>query len=83
MNDTRVAPAGLTPWHLWLVGLLMLAWNAMSCYSHVMTLTQNAPYFRATGVTPQIAAFSRHCLPGTCWRGRSQCGVGWLRRWVC
>jgi lysylphosphatidylglycerol synthetase-like protein (DUF2156 family) len=35
----------------------MLAWNAMSCYSHVMTLTQNAAYFRATGVTPQIAAY--------------------------
>ena len=57
MNDTRVAPAGLAPWHLWLVGLLMLVWNAMSCYSHVMTLTQNAAYFRATGVTPQIAAY--------------------------
>jgi hypothetical protein len=57
MNDTRVAPAGLAPWHLWLVGLLMLVWNAMSCYSHVMTLTRNAAYFRATGVTPQIAAY--------------------------
>jgi hypothetical protein len=36
---------------------LMLVWNVMSCYSHVMTLTQNAAYFRATGVTPQIAAY--------------------------
>jgi hypothetical protein len=57
MNDTRVAPTPLTPWHLWLVGLLVLVWNAVSCYSHVMTLTQNAAYFRATGVTPEIAAY--------------------------
>jgi len=40
-----------------LVGLLTLAWNAVSCYSYVMTLTQNAAYFRATGVTPEIAAY--------------------------
>ena len=57
MNDARTAPTGLAPWHLWCVGLLMLAWNAMSCVSHVMTLTQNAAYFRATGVTPAIAAY--------------------------
>jgi hypothetical protein len=57
MNDARAAPTGLAPWHLWPVGLLMLAYGALSCYSHVMTLTQNAAYFRATGVTPEIAAY--------------------------
>ncbi len=57
MNDTRVAPAGLAPWHLWLVGLLMLLWNAAACYSHVMTLAQDGGYFRATGITPEIAAY--------------------------
>jgi hypothetical protein len=57
MNDTRVAPAGLAPWHLWLVGVLMLVWNALSCYSYVMTLTQDESYFRGTGVTPEIAAY--------------------------
>jgi hypothetical protein len=57
MNVARAKPISLAPWHLWLVGLLTLAWNAMSCYSHVMTLTQNAAYFRATGVTPEIAAY--------------------------
>lgn len=57
MKEARATPAGLAPWHLWLVGLLMLVWNAMSCYSHVMTLTQNAAYFRATRVTPEIAAY--------------------------
>jgi hypothetical protein len=58
MNDTRVAPpAGLTPWHLWLVGLLMFIWNAASCYSHVMTLAQDDGYLRATRITPEIAAY--------------------------
>ena len=57
MNDTRAAPTRLAPWHLWCVGLLMVAWNALSCYSHVMTLTENAAYFRGTGVTPEIAAY--------------------------
>jgi hypothetical protein len=57
MNDARVAPAGLAPWHLWLVGLLILVWNAASCYSHVMTLAQDDGYFRAARVTPEIAAY--------------------------
>jgi hypothetical protein len=57
MNDTHVAPAGLAPWHLWLVGLLTLVWNAGSCYSHVMTLAQDDGYFRATGITPEMAAY--------------------------
>ena len=57
MNDARVARGGPVPWHLWLVGVLMLVWNALSCYSYVMTLTQNAAYFRAGGITPQIAAY--------------------------
>jgi hypothetical protein len=57
MNDARATPTGLAPWHLWLVGLLWLTYSVLSCYSHVMTLTQNAAYFRATGVTPEIAAY--------------------------
>ena len=57
MNHTHVAPVGLAPWHLWLVGLLALVWNAGSCYSHVMTLGQNEGYFRATGITPEMAAY--------------------------
>ena len=57
MNDARVARGGPVPWHLWLVGVLMLVWNALSCYSYVMTLTQNVAYFRAGGITPQMAAY--------------------------
>jgi hypothetical protein len=57
MNDTHVSPAGLAPWHLWVVGLLSLVWNAASCYSHVMTLAQDDGYLRATGITPEMAAY--------------------------
>ena len=57
MNETRVAPFGPAPWHLWLVGVLTLVWNAASCYSHLMTLAQDDGYFRATGVTPEMAAY--------------------------
>jgi hypothetical protein len=57
MNDTRVAPGARAPWHLWLVGLLMVVWNAGSCYSHVMTLTQSAAYFRMAGITPEMAGY--------------------------
>jgi len=57
MNDARAMPTDSVPWHIWLVGVLWLFYSAMSCYSHVMTLTQNAGYFRATGVTPEIAAY--------------------------
>lgn len=35
----------------------MLVWNVASCYSHVMTLAQNPGYFRAAGVTPEMAAY--------------------------
>jgi hypothetical protein len=57
MNEASAGRTGSAPWHLWLVGLLMLVWNAMSCVSHVMTLSQNAAYFRAAGVTPEMAAY--------------------------
>ena len=57
MKQAHATSAGLAPWHLWLVGLLLLAWNALGCYSHVMTLSRNADYFRGTGVTPEIAAY--------------------------
>jgi hypothetical protein len=53
-HATSAAPAA---WHLWFVGVLVLVWNASSCYSHVMTLSQDAGYFRAAGVTPEIAAY--------------------------
>lgn len=35
-----------TPWHLWLIGILALAWFAMGCFDFVMTQTQNETYMK-------------------------------------
>lgn len=33
-----------TPWHLWLVGVLALLWDAMGAFDYLMTQTQNEGY---------------------------------------
>lgn len=33
-----------TPWHIWVVGILTLLWNAMGAFDYTMTKTQNAQY---------------------------------------
>jgi len=38
-----------TPWHLWVVGVLSLLWNAFGGYDFIMTTTQGEAYFRASG----------------------------------
>jgi len=35
------------PWHLWLVGALSLAWNAMGAFDYLMTKTRNEAYLAA------------------------------------
>ena len=47
-----------TPWHLWLVGVLSLLWNAFGGYDFIMSTTQGAAYMRASGMTqPMIDHF--------------------------
>lgn len=36
MADTT-APAGKTPWHLWVVGIVSLLWNAIGAMDFIMT----------------------------------------------
>ncbi len=36
--------AGRTPWHLWVIGIVLLAWNGMGAFDYVMTQTQNEGY---------------------------------------
>ena len=33
-----------TPWHLWLIGLLTLAWNSIGAFDYTATQIQWAPY---------------------------------------
>jgi ABC-type enterochelin transport system permease subunit len=48
--------ARATPWHLWAVGALGLAWNGFGVYDYVMSKTVGEPYFRQLEMTDaQIA----------------------------
>ena len=52
MND---ATARRTPWHLWVVGVLSLVWNALGGFDYVMTKTHNPKYLGA--FTPEVRAW--------------------------
>ena len=44
------------PWHLWVIGILALLWNAGGAFDYVMTQTKNADYLAQ--MTPeQLAIF--------------------------
>lgn len=43
-----------TPWHLWLVGVLSLAWNSVGAYDYLMTNTKGDAYMRASGMTQEM-----------------------------
>ena len=45
MADTT-APAGKTPWHLWVVGILSLLWNIVGVVDYTMTQTGNEAYLK-------------------------------------
>ena len=48
-----------TPWHVWLVGVLSLLWNAYGGYDFIMTNTQGETYMRSLGMTqPMIDYFN-------------------------
>ena len=40
-----------TPWHIWLVGVVSLLWNAFGAYDFIMSTTQGEAYWRASGMT--------------------------------
>lgn len=50
---------GKAPWHLWLVGVLGLLWNAYGGYDYFMSKTRGDAYLQSVGMTPeQIAHFN-------------------------
>jgi hypothetical protein len=51
------APAK-TPWHLWLVGVIAVLFNAIGVFDFVMSRAQGAAYMASAGMTPdQIAHY--------------------------
>jgi hypothetical protein len=54
---------GKTTWHLWLVGLIAVLFNAIGVFDFVMNMAQGAKYLASTGMTPdQIAHYQQ--MPG-------------------
>lgn len=53
VNGATLSPAK-APWHLWLVGVLTLLFNAMGVFSYVMTRLGK---LAALGMTPEQIAF--------------------------
>ena len=47
-----------TPWHLWLVGVIAVLFNAIGVFDYVMSMSQGATYMASAGMTPaQIAHY--------------------------
>ncbi len=47
-----------TPWHVWLIGVFALLFNAIGVFDFVMTLVQGSEYQVSAGMTPaQIAHY--------------------------
>ncbi len=46
---------GRTPWHLWVIGVVSLMWNAMGAFDFVMTQTRNEAYM--SSFTPEQLSF--------------------------
>jgi len=52
-----------TPWHLWLVGVLALLFNAIGVFDFVMSMAKGAQYQASAGMTPaQIEHYQQ--MPG-------------------
>ena len=47
-----------TPWHLWLVGVVAVLFNAIGVFDFVMSMVQGPAYMASAGMTPaQIAHY--------------------------
>jgi hypothetical protein len=46
------------PWHLWVVGVIALLFNAIGAFDYVMSMARGASYMASAGMTPaQIAHY--------------------------
>jgi uncharacterized membrane protein YphA (DoxX/SURF4 family) len=55
MSESNLNRVVKTPWHLWVVGIVSLLWNAMGAMDYVMTKTRNEDYMSA--FTPEQLDF--------------------------
>lgn len=55
MNDSIQTSAGKAPWHLWVIGVVALLWDAMGAYDYLMTQTQDEQYM--SNFTPEQLEF--------------------------
>ena len=55
MTQSRPGPAGRTPRHLWVIGIIALLWNAIGAFDYFMTQTKNVAYLSA--FPPEQLAF--------------------------
>jgi hypothetical protein len=53
MNDM----SNRTPWHLWVVGVVSLLWNAFGGYDFVMSVTRGEAYWRESGMTDAMVDY--------------------------
>ena len=62
MNQETTGNTRRPPWHLWLIGVLALAWNGAGAVDYVMTKTRNAAYLGS--FTPEqiweLVAYLQH-----------------------
>lgn len=56
MTDTT-SMTTRTPWHLWVVGVIAVLWNAYGGYDYTMSMTQGATHMAASGMTPDQIAY--------------------------
>ncbi|AKH42355.1 hypothetical protein FHS61_000125 [Altererythrobacter atlanticus] len=45
------------PWHLWVVGIGSLLWNAVGAVDYTLTRLRNMPYLESTGMGPEEMAY--------------------------
>jgi hypothetical protein len=56
MTDTTVS-TNKAPWHLWLVGVVAVLFNAMGAFDYFMSKTQGETYMASMGMTPEQIAY--------------------------
>jgi hypothetical protein len=55
-----ISNATKAPWHLWLVGISALLFNAIGAFDYAMNMAQGATYMKGAGMTPpQVAHYQQ------------------------